>query len=100
MRGDRVSHKDIAKFIGEAYQTEITLQKNGTLEDLKNTVDGMRKKEPDNMQAWLPLLYFQWMMSGKGDLTSVDNERYPMVKPTSLADYLKQHTFEDATSAY
>lgn len=100
MRGDRVSHKNIAKLIGEAYQTEITLQKNGSLEDLKNIVDGMRKREPDNMQSWMPLLYFQWMMSGKGDLTSVDNARYPMVKPTTLADYLKLHTLEDATRAY
>ena len=100
MRGDRVTHKDIAKLFGEAYQTEITLQKNGSLEDLKNMVDGMRMTEPDNLQAWMPLLYFQWMMSGKGDLTNVDNARYPMVKPTTLADYLKQHTLEDATRAY
>jgi hypothetical protein len=100
VRGDRVSHKDIAKLVGEAYQTEITLQKNGSLEDLKNLVDGMRKREPDNMQAWMFLLYFQWVMSGKGDLTSVDNARYPMVKPTTLADYMKQHTFEEATRSY
>ena len=100
MRGDRVSHKDIAKLIGEVYQTEITLQQNGSLEDLKNIVDGMRKREPDNMAAWLPLLYFQWMMSGKGDLTSVDSARYPMVKPTTLKDYLKQHTQEDFTKGY
>ena len=100
MRGDRVSHKEIAKLIGEAYQTEITLQQNGSLEDLKNLADSMREKEPDNMQSWLPLVYFQWMLSGKGDLTSVDNARYPMVKPTTLADYLKQHALEDATSAY
>jgi hypothetical protein len=98
--GDRVSHKDIAKLIGEAYQTEITLQKNGSLEDLKNTVDGMRKREPDNMESWLPLLYFYWMLSGIGDLTSMDNERYPIVKPTTLEDYLKQHTLEDFTEDY
>jgi hypothetical protein len=100
VRGDRVSHKEIAKLIGEAYQTEITLQKNGSLGDLKNMVDGMRKKEPDNMRSWLPPLYFQWMLSGKGDLASVDNARYPMVKPTTLKDYLKQHTREDFTKGY
>jgi hypothetical protein len=100
VRADRVSHKEIAKLIGEAYQTEITLQQNGSLKDLKNLIDSMRKKEPDNIQSWLPLIYFQWMLSGKGDLTSVDNARYPMVKPTTLADYLKQHTLEEVTSAY
>jgi hypothetical protein len=100
VRADRVSHKEIAKLIGEAYQTEITLQQNGSLKDLKNLIDSMRKKEPDNIQSWLPPLYFQWMLSGKGDLTSVDNARYPMVKPTTMADYLKQHTLEEVTSAY
>jgi len=100
VRADRVSHKEIAKLIGEAYQTEITLQQNGSLKDLKNLIDSMRKKESDNIQSWLPPLYFQWMLSGKGDLTSVDNARYPMVKPTTLADYLKQHTLEEVTSAY
>jgi hypothetical protein len=100
VRGDRVSHKEIAKLIGEAYQTDIKLQKNGSLEDLKNMVDRMRKREPDNMESWLPLLFFQWMLSGKGDLTSMDNARYPMVKPTTLEDYLKQHTLEDFTKGY
>jgi hypothetical protein len=100
VRGDRVSHKDIAKSIEEAYQTKITLQQNGSLEDLKNMADGMRKSQPDNMQSWMPLVYFEWMLSGKGDLTSVDNARYPMVKPTTLADYLKQHTVEDFTKGY
>ena len=100
MRGDRVSHKEIAKLIGEAYQTEITLQQNRSLEDLKNLINSVSKKEPDNMQSWLPLLYFQRMLSGKGDLTSVDNARYPMVRPTTLVDYLKQHTLGEATSAY
>lgn len=100
MRGGRVSHKEIAKLIGEAYQIDIALQKNGSLDDLRNIIVSMRKRKPDNMQSWMPLLYFQWMLSGKGDLTSVDNARYPMVKPITLADYLKQHTLEDATRAY
>lgn len=100
MRGDRVSHKDIAKLIEKAYQTKIKLQNNGSLEDLKNMVDGMRKREPDNMESWLPPLYFHWMLSGKGDLTSVDNSRYPMVKPTSLEEYLNQHTVENFTKGY
>jgi hypothetical protein len=100
VRGDRVSHKDIAKLFGEAYQTEITLQKNGSIEDLQNMIDGMRNKEPDNMQSWGPLLYFKWMLSGKADLASVDNARYPMVKPTTVAEFLKQHTLEYATKGY
>ena len=100
MRGDRVSHKDIAKLLGEAFQTEITLQKNGSIEDLKHMIDGVRHREPDNMQSWGPLVYFHWMLSGKADLTSVDNTRYPMVKPTTLADFLKQHTLENVTKGY
>jgi hypothetical protein len=100
VRGDRVSHKDIAKLLGEAYQTEITLQKNGSVEDLKNMADGMRNKEPDNAQSWGPLVYFHWMLSGKADLTSVDNTRYPMVKPTTVADFRKQHTRENFTKGY
>lgn len=60
----------------------------------------MRNREPDNMQFWWPLLYCQWVLSGKGDSTIVDNAHYPMVKPNTLADYLKQHTLEDVTKGY
>jgi hypothetical protein len=86
--------------VEEAYGTKITLQQNGSFEDLENIVDGMRKREPDNMSAWLPMCYLQWVLSGKADLTSVDNARYPMVKPTTVAEYLKQRTLANVTQAY
>jgi hypothetical protein len=70
------------------------------LDDLKNIVDGMRKKEPDNIHIWAPLLYLHYTLSGKGDLTNLDNASYPKVKPTAVAEFLKQHTLEDVTSGY
>jgi hypothetical protein len=41
-----------------------------------------------------------WMLSGKTNLQSVDNERYPMVKPVTVKNFLQQHSKETVGKAY
>jgi hypothetical protein len=86
--------------VEKVYHCKITLQNNGSIDDLKNIIDGMRKKEPDNMNSWMHLLYLYYVLSGKGDLKGVDNSRLPMVKPLTLTGYLKQHTLANVTQGY
>jgi hypothetical protein len=100
VRGDRVSFNEIAKQLEEVYRTKIVFQNSGTIDDLKNIIDGMRKKEPDNAEAWISLLYLYYVLSGKGDLKNVDNTRYPKVKPLTVAGYLKHHTLANVTQGY
>jgi hypothetical protein len=78
--------------IREAYQTEITLQKNGSIEDLKNIADGRRKKEPDNMQSWLLLIHFQRMLSGK--------RRFDEYRQCPLSDVQANHPGRLFEAAY
>lgn len=92
--------KDIAKLLEEEYRTKIVLENCGTMDDLKHMVDNLRKEKPDDIYAWMGLLYLHWMSSEEARLDGVENDRYPQVKPTTVRGFLKQHTLKDVSTAY
>jgi len=67
----------------------VTVVKMGTLADLENEIQQRMQAEPDNMFVWLPLMYWRALLSGKVKLDSIDNDRYPHIKPTTVAEYVR-----------
>ncbi len=45
---------------------------------------------PDNLYAWLPLMYWRGMLNGKGRLGPLLNAQYPAIHPTGVREYVKR----------
>jgi NmrA-like family protein len=75
-----------------AYETgsgkKLRVEVLGSLEDLDARIEQLRKTEPANMRAWLPLMYYRSMLNGEGKLDELMNARYPSIRPTTVREYV------------
>jgi nucleoside-diphosphate-sugar epimerase len=84
--GDQISLLEFAELL-EKHSGTPTVRKNlGTLEALKHGILARRGREPENVYAWLPLMYAEGMFGGKASLGPLANGRYPEIKPESVRD--------------
>jgi nucleoside-diphosphate-sugar epimerase len=81
--GDRRSAKELQVSIG-AVRAAPALREMGSLEELDRQIEARRKAEPENMYAWLPLMYARGLFGGKALLGGLENARYPEIQPESL----------------
>lgn len=66
----------------------IVVRQMGSLTDLDAEILARRRAEPANPLAWLPLMYWRGMLSGKGALGPLQNARFPGIVPTSVREYV------------
>jgi nucleoside-diphosphate-sugar epimerase len=64
----------------------ITVKKLGTLADMDAEIVRRQGDGRGGFSA-VPLMYWRAMLSGKGKLGPLMNDRYPWVQPTSVQDY-------------
>jgi hypothetical protein len=69
---------------------KLTVEQLGSLEDLKAETARRLKAEPQNMYAWLPLMYAQGFFSGQTRLGALLNSRYPHIRPATVRDAIRQ----------
>jgi hypothetical protein len=87
---------DVLDFAGivSAYELasgkKLRVERLGSLDDLDARIDHLRKTEPANMRAWLPLMYYRSVLNGEGKLDVLRNDRYPSIRPTTLSEYVRQ----------
>lgn len=67
----------------------LEVERMGTMDDLDAEIARRQAAEPENVFAWLPLMYWRGMLSGKGKLGDLINPRYPAIKPTQVTDYVR-----------
>lgn len=79
----------LARAVSEGVGRPVTVEKLGSLEDLDAEIARRQEAEPDNYYAWLPLMYWRAMLRGKVRLGALVNGRYPHIRPTTIAGYLK-----------
>lgn len=65
----------------------VAVRRMGSLGDLDARILARRRAEPANPLAWLPLMYWRGMLSGKGALGPLQNGRFPGIVPTTVRDY-------------
>ncbi len=82
----------MAKVYQEVYGVEPKVERLGSQEDLFEKMTGVFKKDPSNMYAWMGMYYQYLMAKERIQLGTVDNDRYPSVKPKSLADFFRSFT--------
>jgi uncharacterized protein YbjT (DUF2867 family) len=86
--GDQLSMLEFAELLERQSGMPIVRKNLGTLEALQREIQARRSREPENVYAWLPLMYAEGMFSGNASLGPLANERYPEIKPESVRDTL------------
>ena len=85
--GDSLSFHELVAATAEALEHDIAVCRKGSLADLEVLIQQRRQTEPANLWAWLPLVYWHGMLSGRGQLGALSNARYPDVQPSTVRDY-------------
>lgn len=88
--GDTLTFYELVKAYEEASGKSITVVRKGSLADLDREIDQRRRAEPQNVYGWLPLMYWRGMLSGKGKLHAIANDRYPSIQPLTVRDYVRR----------
>ncbi len=83
--GERMTLLDFVEAYHSAHGQPLTVQRLGSLDELAQEIDRRLKAEPQNMYAWLPLMYMRGVFSGKALLGSTLNGRYPELKAETVA---------------
>ncbi|WP_183030090.1 NmrA family NAD(P)-binding protein [Altericroceibacterium spongiae] len=88
--GETLNFHELVKAYEDASGKSISVSHLGTLADLDKAIEQRRQAEPGNMYAWLPLMYWRAMLSGKAKLHSIANDRYPQIQPVTLREYVRK----------
>lgn len=87
---------DVLDFHGlvGAYQDgsgkHLSIKQHGSLQDLDARIDHLLAADPDNLFAYLPLMYVRAMLNGDGKLRALTNDRYPDRHPTTVEQYVAE----------
>ncbi|WP_319518298.1 NmrA family NAD(P)-binding protein [uncultured Martelella sp.] len=88
--GETLDFHGLLKTYEDASGKSLTVKQMGTLADLDDEIAKRREAEPANVFSWLPLMYWRALLTGKGKLNAIANDRYPHIMPVSVADYVKR----------
>ncbi|ATB28288.1 NmrA family NAD(P)-binding protein [Melittangium boletus] len=67
---------------------KLKVERLGSLDDLSTRIAELQKHNPQNLLAYLPLMYLRSVLSGEGKLDELMNDRYPSIKPTTVRAYV------------
>lgn len=87
--GDTLDFHELVRAYERGSGKSVAVDKKGTLSDLDDEIQRRKEEEPENMFAWLPFMYWRAMLSGKGKLHSIANDRYPHIKATTVVEYVR-----------
>ena len=83
--GDRMDVFGLVKAWEAAHGQKLTLERLGSLDDLEQETKRRLAAQPENMFAWLPLMYARGVFGGQALLGPSHNARYPEIRPESVA---------------
>ena len=93
LSGETLTFHQLVDKVGKSLHSpprSLTIKKMGSIDDLSAEIDRRQKAEPNNPMAWLPFMYLRGMMSGKGKLGKLQNDRFPHLKTMGVEEYVKQ----------
>ena len=88
--GDVLDFHQLVRAYEDASGKTLTVVRLGSLADLDDEISRRQQAEPENMFAWLPLMYWRAMLSGKGKLGALANDRYPEIHPLNVREFVKR----------
>lgn len=84
--GDIVSFRELVRAYEEGKGRTLTIEQQGSLDELVQELARRRSAQPQNVMAWLPLMYAHGVLSGAARLGPLENGRYPHLRPASVRD--------------
>jgi nucleoside-diphosphate-sugar epimerase len=83
--GDRMDVLTFAKTWEGIKGERLTLERLGSLEELGAELQKRLAQDPQNMYAWLPLMYARGVFEGQALLGELQNKRFPTIKPETVS---------------
>jgi len=83
--GDRMDVLTFAKTWEATKGQSLTLERLGSVEDLRAELGKQLSSQPGNMYAWLPLMYARGVFEGQALLPTRHNERWPEIQAETVA---------------
>lgn len=87
--GDVLTMKQFHRALEAGSGRKLEARSLGSVDDLKAEID-RRKQTASNPWDWIALQYVWCMVSGKGKLEPIDNDRYPHIHPVSVQKFVSQ----------
>lgn len=88
--GDTLNIHELVRTYEKTTGRKLAVERLGSLEDMQAELERRLKAEPQNMFAWLPMMYFRAMLSGKVALGPLLNSRYPHIRPATVKESIQQ----------
>jgi len=88
--GDVLDFHQLVRAYEEASGNKLTVVRLGSLADLDSEISRRQLVEPANMFAWMPLMYWRAMLSGKAKLGALSNARYPDIRPLTVREFVER----------
>lgn len=89
--GDRLDVLTFVKTWEKVHGKTLVVQQLGSLEDLAQETNRQLKEQPQNMYAWLPLMYARGTFGGEALLGPRENDRYPEIKPATVEEAIRRN---------
>jgi nucleoside-diphosphate-sugar epimerase len=67
---------------------KLKIERLGSLDDLSARISELQKANPQNLLAYLPLMYLRSVLTGEGKLEPLMNDRYPSIRPATIREYV------------
>jgi nucleoside-diphosphate-sugar epimerase len=83
--GDRMDLLSFATLWEKVHGKKLTREHLGSFAELEAETQRRLAAEPQNMYAWLPLMYAQGVFGGKALLGPTQNSLYPQIKAENVA---------------
>lgn len=88
--GDSLTFNQLVTEIEAGLGSSITVKSLGSFDDMDREIAKRFATEPTNVGAWLPLMYWRAMLTGRGKLGPLMNDRYPDVHPIGVREYVSR----------
>ena len=86
--GDVLTMRDLHALLEEFVGRKLEAQLAGSIEDLRRIIDERKRQDPADQYAYSCYEYVWTMVSGKGKLHPLDNDRYPDIRPITMREFL------------
>ncbi|KAJ9667677.1 hypothetical protein H2201_002212 [Coniosporium apollinis] len=95
--GDRKTIRQIADAVNSMCGFRPQLERLGSLDDLYKLMHELREKYPQDPLKYVAMFYQYYCVNGQchlGEFASLDNARYPEIRPETFEDFLRVTSLE------
>jgi hypothetical protein len=87
--GDTLTAKQLKAVYEEATSTQLTEKKLGSIPEFQTWITA-KKASAKAVEEYVYYQYIYAIVSGKGKLDHIENDRYPQIKPMTVKQFLSK----------